>query len=216
MKKTCIKYGVIVAILLSCACHDEGKTAMKRFDKDPGFVIDIPVKNGRTVAEELDLIYQYTRDGAELPDLDSLEYGFDSLQIRVWLGHSMAITKHVVIISSTNQQWSGRLITITSNGEKSRKITTRSHQVIPKSGWPDFGKSLSGYNIINMPQSEYNKACQNCGADGIGYSFEIATTQTYRYYKYCNPELTRGCPEALVIMQFATFLEKEFDFTYTK
>lgn len=199
----------VMAVVLSQACHDVEKTPPKRFDKDPGFVTDIPIRKKGRMAGEPD---------AKMLGLDSLEYGYDSLQIRVWLGHSLAITNHIVIISSTNQKWHAQLITsYVDRQQKPAKIDNRSQSVVPKSGWRDFEKSLNGFNIVNLPHGNYDSTCDHCGgADGISYSFEIATSSTYRFFNYCNPDYAHGCPEAATVLQFAAFLEKEFDFTYTK
>jgi hypothetical protein len=213
MKKVC-KIGWVMTVILSQACHNAEKMAIKRFDKDPGFVTDIPKTDSRN--GELNFSYHFLAEDAGLTGLDSLEYGYDSLQIRVWLGHSFAFTHHLVTISCTNSKWQAQLISITTANVPPWKKSRQYKAVKPKSGWTDFVKSLNGFNIVNLPHGDYDSVCFRCGADGIGYSFEIATTSTYRFYEYCNPETAHGCPEAATILQFAAFLEKEFDFTYGK
>lgn len=205
----------LMAVVLSQACHNAENNAPKRFNRDPGFVTDIPKTDRRDGT--LNYYYHNLAEDAGLTGLDSLEYGFDSLQIRVWLGHSFAFTHHLVIISCTKSKWRAQLISITTANVRPWKKSRQFKAVKPKSGWADFVKSLNGFNVVNLPHSDYDSACDKCGgADGIGYSFEIATTGTYRYFEYCNPETAHGCPEAATVLQFAAFLEKEFDFTYGK
>jgi hypothetical protein len=214
MKKVC-KIGWVMTVLLSQACHNAEKTAIKRFDRNPGFVTEIP----REKDGELDYMYKYViKEDSKLLGLDSLEYGYDSVQIRVWLGHSLAITQHIVILSSTNNKWKARLITLYRDEQvKPAKISVKDREVNPKSGWADFVKSLTGFNIYYLPHCNYDKACDECGAlDGISYYFETGSKYSYRFFYYCNPDIAKGCPEAMTVLQFAAFLEKEFNFTYTK
>jgi hypothetical protein len=216
MKKVC-KIGWVMAVILSQACHNAEKTTIKRFDRNPGFVTDDPFAKTGMSDGERNFYYHFLAADAGLTGLDSLEHGYDSLQIRVWLGHSLALTNHLVIISSTNTKWQAQLVTITTTNERPRKISRQFNVVKPKSGWEDFERSLHAFNIVNLPHSDYDSTCNECdGADGIGYFFEISTTSQYRCYEYCNPEIARGCPEAMTVLQFAAFLEKEFNFTYTK
>lgn len=213
--KTVCKIGWVMAVILSQACQQEEKAVHKRFDLSPAFYTEIPrEKNG-----EPDHMYRYViKEDSKFLGLDSLEHGYDSVQFRIWLGHSLAITQHIVIISSSNSKWKARLITFYRDEQiKPAKISIKDEQVTPKSGWEDFVKTLTGFNIYYLPHGDYNEACNECGAlDGISYYFETGTESAYRFFYYCNPEMAKGCPEAMTVLQFAAFLEKEFDFTYTK
>jgi hypothetical protein len=84
-------------------------------------------------------------------------------------------------------------------------------------GWPRLVRSISDANIVNLPHSKERSICDQCGgSDGIDYYFEIAMKNMYRFYYYCNPKDASGCYEAKTVLNFATLLEKEFNFTYTK
>lgn len=82
---------------------------------------------------------------------------------------------------------------------------------------PRLVRSISGANIVYLPHGEESSICNQCGGfDGIDYYFEIATKNMYRFFYYCNPKEATACYEAKTVLNFATLLEKEFNFTYTK
>lgn len=84
----------VITVLLSQACQHGAKTPAKRFDKNSGFYAEIPLE----VNGEPDHKYRYViKEDSQFLGLDSLEYGYDSVQLRVWLGHSLvpkAVPKH--------------------------------------------------------------------------------------------------------------------------
>ena len=62
------------------------------------FIKDIPTNKEGRHKGELDGVYLHIKSEASKLKLDSLELGYDSLQLRIWLGHSMAIIRHTIIL----------------------------------------------------------------------------------------------------------------------
>ena len=153
--------------------------------------------------------------------LDYLERGFDSLQLRIWLGHSMAIRKNVIVLKYSNKTWSCQLLAFTyghATNVGDEFIATNEIKVItPKSGWDSFIRQLFSFQILTLPDDENLAGYNGCGEDGVPYYFEVATINKYRFYKYCNIEDNKGkFEEATDVDKIANLLEGEFSFTYTK
>lgn len=81
---------------------------------DKGNVIrEIPTyKNGPSKGDTTFLFQAIQKEAGQL-NLSNLENGYDSLEIRVWLGHSMAAKRDVVVIQRKDNRWYGKLITFT-------------------------------------------------------------------------------------------------------
>ena len=172
----------------------------------PGFFRDVP--------EEY--FYEFINQDAFALQLDSLEAGYDSLQIRIWLGHSLARVRHVVILKYKDQEWRGQLVSFsdeTGNHHPVKKV----RKVSPNSGWDILIDSLYKLGIVTLP-NETAIAGYSCngGTDGVSYNFEIATSNRYRYYRYDNPEDCKSFWQARNVLQIASLLENEFDFKYVK
>lgn len=120
--------------------------------------------------------------------LESLEKGYDSLQIRVWFDYSMAKTKHLVVLKRNHGQWDGRLYTMQTAwyGDTDSMTIVRHtvRKVVPEMGWNNFTSKLFDQNITTLPEGE------DGGMDGVTYNIEIATKKSYRHYKYWSPETT--------------------------
>src|SRR5688500_18466347 len=153
----------VMAAVMSQACHDAEKTPATRFNNDPGFITEIPVEKTGRFAGELDFSYRHLKETAVLLGLDSLEYGYDSLQIRIWLAHSLARVRHVVILSSAGEDWKAQVISYSDTAKGSVKNSMKSIMVSPKSGWPRLVRSISDANIVNLPHGEERSICDQCG-----------------------------------------------------
>jgi hypothetical protein len=212
-----------LASLFLASCGKRENDAIAQIDdKSKTFKQEIPTyKNGRSKGDTEYLFKALRQDALEL-GLDFIENGFDSLQLRIWLGHSMAIKRNVVILKQVNRQWFGQLVTYSyghddKNGQEfiSRKDI---EQVNPKCGWTDFIKALMNLQIPTLPNGQDINGYNSCGGnDGIDYFFEIATPEKYRFYYYCNPEENiNQFWQVKNVVEFSHLLEKEFDFTFTK
>jgi hypothetical protein len=183
-----------------CKCTDMPESRYVNRTIAPDFVREVPK----------DLLHEYINRNAFDLQLDSLEAGYDSLQLRIWLGHSMAKVKHVVILKFKDQKWKGQLVSF--NHDMVKKV----RNVYPGSGWDTLIDSLYKLGIVTLPHETEIAGYNGVGADGISYYFEIATSKKYRVYSYGNPGDNTNFWQAVNVLQMAKLLEKEFDFQYVK
>lgn len=181
---------------------------------------EIPVYKKEPSIGKLDYRFQLQCEETCSLGLNSLINGYDSLQIRIWLGHSMAITNDVVILKYNNQKWSGKLISYSKMEKESGEqysLIRRQRNLSPISGWESLIINLNKLQLLTLPHDNDLIGYDGCGTDGIRYSFEWATTSKYRMYSYCNPEFnSEKFWQAKNVLQIAELLEREFTFTYIK
>jgi hypothetical protein len=190
-------------------------------DKTQNVVREIPrYKNG---SNKGDTIYWFKaiRQRANQLNLINLENGYDSLEIRIWLGHSLALKRNVVIISRRHNKWSGELVTFTvGHDEKSGEELVEKKQiknVTPNSGWESLVTKLFSLKITTLPDETNLTGYNGCGADGLPYYFEVATMNKYRFFTYCNVEdNTQNFPEARYVHGTGRLLEQELNFKFTR
>ena len=154
---------------------------------------------------------------ASIFNLDNIDSGYNSRQIRIWLGHSLAIKHRIVIIKFKDSKWTGEVLTYTRQ-DLSRKISSLKildyKKVAPNSGWDKFIKTINDKEILTEEFWKSPYCCGEGGGDGISYDFEIASSSTYAEHSFSNP--SNQSQIGRKIMDFASFLETELCFKYTK
>jgi hypothetical protein len=204
--------------LLSCRNDNQSLITAELIEGVGGdtaaFVREIPVSTDDPRKDKYEFMYNMTTAYAHGLKLDSLFNGYKSIEVRIWLGHSMAREKQVVILTNRVGDWKGRVLCYAGNCYciKSDKYINPSH------GWGSLLEKLQKLQITTLPNSDdlagYPRCC---GADGIDYIFEIATEKKYRFYHYSNPEeYTAKFWQAKNVLEFASLLEEEFAFKYTR
>jgi hypothetical protein len=181
---------------------------------------EIPVYKQGPSKGKIDYAFTALCEETSALGLKSLTNGFDSLQIRIWLGHSLAINNEVVILKYRNRKWSGKLISysmiFTDSGEQ-YSLIRRQRNLYPNSGWETLINNLYKLQLLTLQNGEDLIGYDGCGADGIRYLFEWATTLKYRMYLYCNPkENSVNFWQAKNVIKIAELLEQEFNFSYIK
>lgn len=159
-----------------------------------------------------DLMYRVIKQRKSQLKLDSIEAGYDSLQIRVWSEQSRAYIKHLIIISKKDRKWRCLFYTMKVDwNDKNDSETVLTHsvrEIIPSMGWSKFTDRLLTLGITKLPNGPAG------GMDGEDYCVEIATRDEYRFYKYWSPETTEskfwGSKNMVEIMRL---LEKECSFS---
>jgi hypothetical protein len=154
--------------------------------------------------------------------LDSIYNGYDDMQIRIWLGHSLAIKHDIIILKFKNNKWSGERLAYThvkiTRHEATIKILS-DELVTPKSGWESFFTKVEYLQVFKylQEQTDTTHFYGGGGADGIDYTFELATKNQYHSLSYGNPEEGSSKNEmAKHILAFADLMEKEFNFKITR
>src|SRR5437762_516793 len=108
----------------------------------PGFKKEIPCY----ASGKKDIFYTAIRKFEKIANLDTLENGFDSLQIRIWYNYAKTRSgKKIFSIKRQNKNWTGTLYT---------DFTDSIKNVIPKSGWSSFMKKLFSDDIMTLPNMD--------------------------------------------------------------
>lgn len=153
--------------------------------------------------------------------LDSLDNGYEDMQLRIWLGHSLAKKHDIIILKYKNNKWHGERLSFTKVGNSmfNTKIKILLYEkIFPKSGWSTFFNIVENSQIFTALKDDTPLNCCNSGGtDGIVYTFELATKNKFHLHSYSNP--TSDGPNNIhskEVLAFANLLEKEFDFEYIK
>jgi hypothetical protein len=175
---------------------------------------DIPLtKKGRP-----DFFYKLNTYQASILKLDSLEIGYDSLQIRIWCNYGLLDVRNVIVIKRNNELWNAELLTVIFDENDSsymrKPILKERINKIPTSGWSSFINKLVELNVTQLPdQSKVSGYKDILGADGVTYNVEVATMSQYRFYSYWQPNIYKGkYKEAKNIDQILELIEKELSF----
>ena len=208
-----MKFAILFPVLIifnQCSEKIEPRYVNKEIPSN--FLREIPVETTGGRRGQEDYFYKIVNKNSYNFGLDSLEGGFDSLQVRVWLGHSMSSEKNVIIFKFSKRKWVAQLVTFFQNpdGDSLKSIV----KVYPKSGWESLTDSLFKLKILTLPNGA--DVIGSGGADGIGYDFEVSTTTMYRFYRYANPDNSPNVWQAENVIKIANLLESEFGFNYKK
>lgn len=151
------------------------------------FKKEIPVFDGIP-----DLFYALKKQKEKQLNLDSLESGYDSLQIRIWYDYALIKDQELIVIRRTNGQWSAAhyemIVDWDYSNDKDSIETFKVTAVTPKSGWNKFMRELEEYYITTLPDMNNIPGLIDSWTDGVGYNVEIATKKQYRFYNFHMPE----------------------------
>jgi hypothetical protein len=176
------------------------------------FEREIPqLKNGEPPS------YYRNKAGVEkLIGLQSLENGFDSLEIRIWYGYARTDSGQLVILARDKKMWSAKLYMfvyeLDQTGSKVQSINKRQVSASPRFGWGQFIDSLFKLSINTLPD-QYKIADYPEYTDGNSAIVEVATKQIYRIYSYKEPFLAQTeTIYARKIEQALSFIESQLGF----
>lgn len=195
--------------LFVCACCSQ-QAGANRLSKNKKAQAGKVVKDIQTTSTgKPSFMFKPIQRAAKNYNLDSLENGYDSLQIRIWCDYSAATT-HLILIKGTAQKYTCQLYSFYIPkgyyffGAKSFPYTVVN--AVPASGWPVMLNSLFALGIKTLPGN-------STGADGVIYSVEVATPKNYRFYTYWSPEImAKNDPGSKNMAAILAMLEKEFAF----
>src|SRR5690606_10321031 len=139
--------GLVVGVILSC--QDTGVDTYIELPSEDTVKIfkkEVPIYQNGLLRGDTSISFEEIRKQAADLGLEVIENGYDKLQIRVWLGHSMAVKTHLVILRLKSDKWSAELFDISQKeveGDNGEYVIAGKHlrkSVIPKSGWTNFLK----------------------------------------------------------------------------
>lgn len=179
-----------------------------------GFTREIPTFSGG----KPDLFYRLSQQKAKQLKLDSLENGYDSLQIRIWYDYSLVTYRSLLIIKQTNSVWSakGYTMSVDWNWEKlTEKVTKKQEKTLnPKHGWDNFVKQLFALQITTLPNMKDIPGLKDGWTDGVTYNVEVATNKQYRFYGYHLPDKFQDKYwQAKNMVDILELIEVEFEIT---
>lgn len=151
------------------------------------FKKEIPTFNG-----SFDLFYKLKKQKEDQLKLDSLESGFDSLQIRIWYDYALFQSKDLIIIKRTKGKWTAEYFEMIVNWDPGKKtetiISNKIKPIMPESGWDSFITKLLNLDVMTLINMEDIPGLQDSWDDGVTYNVEVAEKRLYRFYSYHLPE----------------------------
>lgn len=170
-------------ILLFVACNGQVNPVtlpVSYFDNNKAFKKEIP---------SIDIFYKLAKAKEKQLGLDSLENGFNNLQVRIWYHFSLVKHRKLIVITNRDTNWNAVLsnLQVDWDGRTETILTKELKQLSPKSGWAVFSRKLLALDIVTLPDQDDIKDYFG-GKDGRTYNVEVSTKNQYRFYGYWEPQ----------------------------
>jgi len=150
-----------------------------------------------------------------LLNLDPLENGFDSLQIRIWIDCGY-YASNVIVIEKNKSKWTATFYSFTPHFDEDYNVDVRNLETqnkSPKSGWEYFSANLLKTGLTELPDFTKIDSGYFYPTDASRTYVEIGTQRKYRLYEYPELGLNRNIPEGPAkLNQALQLIESEFDF----
>jgi hypothetical protein len=156
---------------------------------------------------------------ADRLNLDSILSGFDSLQIRIWLGGKLrdsksSIDDRQILIIKYNP--SPEVILMTNTWklgiDSGALVKSNRRELIPSCGWSCFTDSLNLFNIDHLPDESIVANAILDSQQQIVF-FEIAKHKFYKFVSFTAPRKNvRRSKEYATVSSFLGFLERQLGF----
>ena len=185
MRKINFIFIIVIVLLQSCKGQTHSNSPLAFVDTTKPFKKEIPTyPNGKA-----DIFYDLAKTKQKQLGLDSIENGFDNLQIRVWYDFALVRERKLVVITNKDTNWAATVynLQVDWDGKTETILSKKVKQVTPKSGWISFSKKLLDLKILTLPDQDDVKGYSG-GFDGRTYNVEIATKKQYRFYGYWEPQ----------------------------
>ncbi len=147
---------------------------------------------------------EYTKE-INLPSLRTVVLPSDDLEVRFWYdGRPYVID--AIIIRRSGRQWTATHLHGTFEDQPFR--LKQQTLPAPKSGWKEAWGKLMDAGILTLPD-ESEVQCYSGALDGVGYVVEVNMNNTYKIYRYDNPQLAE-CKEAKQMVSIEEIMSDEF------
>jgi hypothetical protein len=179
---------ILTIIVVFAACNGQAISVNQPatfVDTTKPFKKEIPTYPGGGV----DIFYKLAKVKQKQLGIDSLENGFDNLQIRVWYDFALVKERKLVVITNKATNWTATVynLRVDWDGQTETILSKTIKKVTPKSGWANFSKKLLDLKVLTLPnQDDIPK--YGGGEDGRTYNVEVATKNQYRFYGYWEPQ----------------------------
>lgn len=155
------------------------------------FVVELP---NTSKTHRPDIFYENKNKLCDELNLQRLEIGSDSFELRVWAHIEVVTGGQVLIIKKINHRWCclnyHYVETQTGYTPLEYRVDTiwiKKEQ--PKSNWLNFFAEIANEKIYALPSQEDISGFKSEVTDGITYCVEFANTERYRFYWYNCPEV---------------------------
>ena len=185
MRQTIFILTITLFFFVSCKGQKQSNSTNAFVDTTKPFKKEIPkYKNG-----DVSIFYELAKAKQSQLGLDSIENGFENLQIRVWYDFALVRERKLVVIKNEGANWSATVyyLQVDWDGKTETILKKKIKQVKPKSGWTVFSKKLLDLQILTLPNQRDIKG-YSLGTDGRTYNIEVATKNQYRFYGYWEPQ----------------------------
>jgi hypothetical protein len=161
------------------------------------FIADLPDSNK---VHQPNLFYEVKKKLTDELNLEKLEVGVDSFELRLWTKIEPANLGYVFVIKKQNLNWtcikyafttlhnseitSGPVLTFLTDIRIDSFYVWKEQ---PKSGWTKFFGDLKKSNIYDLRDQHEIKNWESKIDDGTTYLIEYANKEKYRFYSYSNP-----------------------------
>lgn len=137
-------------------------------------------------------------------NLDTIENGFDSLQIRIWYHYPKFRTpKNIFIMKRENNKWTTLLYSYDNDTLKALSSKTDMNSVV---------KQILENDILTLPNMADIKGLHDNWVDGESYTVEVSDKKHYRLYNYHMPEeFKKSYKEAKTMVIILELIQKEFN-----
>jgi hypothetical protein len=169
------------------------------------------------------------RMSKRLLNLPDLSKGIqDSMEIRIWRREFLDWSKNVLVFKLDNKGWNGfhynswTMPLEDYNGQTFRfqgqpeigDSVFIVKEIVPKCGWQKFSDSIYFFQIPVLPTQDSIKDFKYIShTDGNNYSFEIATSVSYRNLFYDFPDHYQY-KECKLVVKFLAMLERQLGSDY--
>jgi hypothetical protein len=143
--------------------------------------------------------------------MDTLEKGFQNLQIRIWYPDIGEMDRHVVVMKRKGVDWSGFLISYNSDHQSDSFYVNKKliRKIKPKMDWNSFTDSLIAMGIEKVTdETEFVGFPDRTNLPGV--QIEIAKPNWYRFYSCTSPRsFRRENAEVENLVQILEFVEDQ-------
>lgn len=149
--------------------------------------------------------------------LDTLENGYNTLQIRLWAAPPFGYRQQVFILKKQQGQYSARLVTFTPRLSPKRDslLGYSMYEQFPliSIDWDKFMHALNNCNIATLPD-QTTLLNYTHPLDGVNYIVEVATQNSYRLYTYHEPGMNLQIKEAAAMVKITHLISEYTGFTF--
>ncbi len=194
MLKKMRKYWTIIAIVLTLfGCQNETKT-----DKAI-FLLDLP---DTSKTHQPDIFYEVKNKAVDELNLNRLENGVDSFELRLWTKVEVTNGGQVLIIKKINDNWT----CLDYSYLESQQDFKEGQNIIdhmtsftidtfwvkkkqPHTDWITFLSEIEKEKIYELPAQTEIDGWENRVSDGYTYYIEFANKDKYKFYWYNCPDI---------------------------